>query len=196
MTKTIQALIIAVLAGVSAGCSSVSYDGTKFTPVTQEVEIYTPQNIAEAGDCMYIGEITAAGPIQDFTRPKLIAKLRAKAAEYGATGMIISSNRVYQESQTPIPEMTPGIPDTGYTWNRIEDDLNYNYGQIGRESAGVANGPYLREIKALLLRPMADLSEDQQENLQSSQKKYRKIAAEIAPKKSTESTQAPVEPEK
>ena len=60
----------------------------------------------------------------------------------------------------------------------------------------MANGPYLREIKALLLRPMADLSEDQQENLQSSQKKYRKIAAEIAPKKSTESTQAPVEPEK
>ncbi|MEG1979895.1 MAG: hypothetical protein RR060_04170 [Victivallaceae bacterium] len=181
MKKTVQALIIAVLACVSAGCSSVSYDGVKFAPVTQEVEIYTPQNIAEAGDCMYIGEITASGPIRDYTRPKLIAKLREKAAEYGAGGMIISVNRVYQEQQTPIPDMTPGIPDTGYTWNRIEDDLNYNYGQIGRESANVPNGPYIREIKALLLRPTADLSAEQQAQLQDIQAKYRQIAAAITP---------------
>ncbi|MEG2075260.1 MAG: hypothetical protein RRY34_02065, partial [Victivallaceae bacterium] len=104
-----------------------------------------------------------------------------KAAEYGAGGMIISVNRVYQEQQTPIPDMTPGIPDTGYTWNRIEDDLNYNYGQIGRESANVPNGPYIREIKALLLRPTADLSAEQQAQLQDIQAKYRQIAAAITP---------------
>lgn len=154
-------VILFATAFVLTGCISVDYKpvdaGVSPAPLNPEsVKVYNdPSKLKEQYHT--IGYCIVSGNYSDFSKDDLLNKLKEKAAEEGAAGVVIKTYAVVQNESERLAQLTDMQSmnsdvftegDVGVNgWNRLSSNFDSGYGSI-RDKKSVRVYSYKRIIRA------------------------------------------------
>lgn len=158
-------VILFATAFVLTGCISVDYKPVDAAiapaPVSPEsVKVYNdPSKLKEQYHT--IGYCIVSGNYSDFSKDDLISKLKEKAAEEGAGGVVIKTYAVVQNESERLAQLTDmqnmnsdifSEGDVGVNgWNRLSSNFDSGYGSI-RDKKSVRVYSYRRVIRANFIK--------------------------------------------
>lgn len=121
-------LICAVFAVVGSGCASVKveYSGEKLSPLDTPATVIN--QLPEDGSYVVMGSAVAKANYE-VERAKMAEVLAEKAAEVGATGVVITSHQVTPEASPVVVKESANMVDSNSALGDLRSDFDSGYGQ-------------------------------------------------------------------
>lgn len=159
--KQLFALLSAVI--MLCGCVSVEYSGQSAPAREGDAQIAVFTDSAKiTRKYTVLGQATARGNYQEVSRDRMIAKLKDKAAECGASAILIVEHQVIadQDKASVNPAFTTALDydETEGNWRQIYQDVDRNFVNTRRGRTSTTAGStnhFTRVIRAefLLWKP-------------------------------------------